>query len=112
MRKKLLWGGAVLIATGVVITILVWSTLDQEERPRNALTSKEIADGWVLLFDGETTEGWNIEGDVKVREGLMVLGDTQAASATSTKSFEDFELRFDYRFEMGQEGLLKMEKRG
>ena len=32
----------------------------------NTLTPKEVADGWLLLFDGATTFGWKIEGDAKV----------------------------------------------
>ena len=24
----------------------------------NSLSEKEVADGWILLFDGETTNGW------------------------------------------------------
>ena len=26
--------------------------------PHNTLSAQEIADGWQLLFDGETTDGW------------------------------------------------------
>src|SRR5438874_756540 len=48
----------------------------------NALTPKEIADGWVMLFDGETTFGWKTEGTVKVEDGKLVLGGEKAASAT------------------------------
>src|SRR5580698_6557665 len=30
-----------------------------EDKPKpNTLTPKEIAEGWILLFDGETTYGW------------------------------------------------------
>lgn len=29
-----------------------------EEAAPNTLTAQEIEDGWVLLFDGETTDGW------------------------------------------------------
>lgn len=29
-----------------------------EEAPLNALTEAEAADGWILMFDGETSEGW------------------------------------------------------
>src|SRR5205823_538231 len=47
-----------------------------------------------------------------VREGLMVLGGSQVASVTSTRSFEDFELQFEYRFEEGQEGMLEMKRQG
>ena len=33
----------------------------------NQLTEKEIAEGWVLLFDGETFDGWE-SIDVEIRE--------------------------------------------
>ena len=29
-----------------------------EERVPNTLTAQEVEDGWILLFDGETTDGW------------------------------------------------------
>src|SRR5262249_37308918 len=32
-------------------------------RPRPA---KEADDGWLLLFDGETTSGWKVEGEARV----------------------------------------------
>jgi hypothetical protein len=112
MKKKLLWGAAVLFATLVVIAIVLWSTADQDEGPSNTLSPQEIAEGWVLLFDGETTRGWDIEGEAAVREGLLILGGSRVATASSTKSFEAFELRFDYRFESGQEGRLEMQRHG
>ena len=31
----------------------------QDKAKPNTLTPKEIADGWILLFDGETTYGWD-----------------------------------------------------
>jgi hypothetical protein len=53
----------------------------------NALTPQEIADGWILLFDGETTFGWKFDGDAKVNEGTLVVGGDKAAVATVTTSF-------------------------
>ena len=43
----------------------------------NSLTPKEIEEGWILLFDGETTYGWKTEGDVKVEEGQIKNGRCQ-----------------------------------
>src|SRR6266702_6833859 len=37
----------------------------QEKAKPNTLTPKEIADGWILLFDGETTFGWWSPSDSK-----------------------------------------------
>ena len=43
------------------------------ERVVNTLTPKEIADGWVLLWDGETTFGWHNPNDSKwtIAEGML-----------------------------------------
>ena len=40
----------------------------------NVLTPQEIADGWIMLFDGETTFGWLTNGPVRVDGGQMILG--------------------------------------
>jgi hypothetical protein len=47
----------------------------EKDKPKpNTLTPKEIADGWVLLFDGETTFGWKIDGAAEVKDGVLILG--------------------------------------
>jgi hypothetical protein len=50
----------------------------------SALTPKEVADGWILLFDGETTFGWTINGEAKVSNGKLLLGSDKTAVATPT----------------------------
>ena len=54
---------------------------------RNTLAPAEIADGWILLFDGTTTFGWSISGDVKIENGKMILGDKNETIARTTSSF-------------------------
>lgn len=71
----------------------------QEKAKPNTLTAKEIAEGWILLFDGETTFGWKIDGDVKVDAGvLQFLGD-KAASAWTSSYYKGFQIDFEYRQE-------------
>ncbi len=53
----------------------------------NTLTPQEVADGWILLFDGETTFGWQVDGDAKVSDGALVLGGDKATVATVTSAF-------------------------
>jgi hypothetical protein len=66
---------------------------DDKAKP-NTLTPKEIADGWVLLFDGETTFGWKAEGDVSVKDGRLVLaGGDKGAAISCTARFGAFELK-------------------
>jgi hypothetical protein len=67
-----------------------------DTRP-NTLTPKEIADGWILLFDGESTFGWTIDGDTKVRNGVLVVGGMGAATPSlATRFGTDFQLQFDF----------------
>jgi hypothetical protein len=41
----------------------------------NALTAKEMREGWLLLFDSETTAGWKTEGEAaRVEKGRLVFG--------------------------------------
>jgi hypothetical protein len=65
----------------------------------NTLTPREITDGWLLLFDGETTFGWKIDGEAKVADGSLVLGGAKDTSATLTTQFGDFELSVEHRLE-------------
>ena len=60
----------------------------------NTLTPKEIADGWILLFDGETTFGWIGKG-LKADGGALHFGDVGAA--LSSVQFASFEFRGEYQ---------------
>jgi hypothetical protein len=68
---------------------------DDKPKP-NTLTAKEIADGWILLFDGETTFGWKVEGEAKVKEGILHVGGKEAATVSTTTTFGLADLKFDY----------------
>jgi 3-keto-disaccharide hydrolase len=67
----------------------------EEPAKANALTPKEIADGWIMLFDGETTFGWKIDGEAKVKDGIMYLGGSQLTTAAVTTDFHKYELQID-----------------
>ena len=69
---------------------------------QNKLTPKEIADGWILLFDGETTFGWKANNSapgkaLKVTDGALDLADLGASGVVSTVPFGPFELFFEYQ---------------
>lgn len=78
----------------VLLMLLATLTLHAADEPKpNTLTPQEIADGWLLLFDGETTFGWKIEGEAKVENGALILG--KKTSATSNISFGSCLLKYD-----------------
>jgi hypothetical protein len=65
----------------------------------NTLTPAEIADGWILLFDGESTFGWAARGDAKwtVTDGeLTTQPGSGAGMLATTTEFADFELQADF----------------
>jgi hypothetical protein len=79
---------AVLFAAGPV-------SADDAPKP-NTLTPKEVAEGWLLLFDGETTFGWKTDGDVKAKDGeLIVTGPKDKVVASFQHLPYQFELLFD-----------------
>jgi hypothetical protein len=81
-----------------------------DKTPPNPLTPQEIADGWLLLFDGETTFGWQVEGDAQVANGALELGGK--AETTASQSFGDFELRLECRVEGAKSAELFVKRTG
>ena len=74
--------------TWLILVALAHPAFADDKAKPNTLTRKEIADGWILLFDGETTFGWQTEGDVTVKNGTLLLrGGDKGASVTTTTAF-------------------------
>jgi hypothetical protein len=69
-----------------------------EAKP-NTLTPNEIADGWILLFDGETTFGWDAIGKPAIRGGVLIHGGDQDIRAFTTTAFREYHLEFEYLIE-------------
>jgi hypothetical protein len=81
--------------TAAVLLIAAAPAPGDDTKPP-ALTDKEVADGWLLLFDGETTFGWKVDGDAKVKDGVLLLGGGQKeTTATLTTRFASYELRME-----------------
>src|SRR2546421_5791500 len=78
-------------------TLAAWSA-DDPKPQHNHLTSGEIADGWLLLFDGETTFGWQSPNGSKwtIAEGILAPQAEKPGLLVSTTAFADYELQFDY----------------
>ena len=61
---------------------------DDKPKP-NTLSAKEVADGDVLLFDGETTFGWKVDGAAEVKDGKLIIGRGKKTVAYPTTGFGD-----------------------
>jgi hypothetical protein len=69
-----------------------------ESKP-NTLTPQELAEGWILLWDGETTFGWEALGKAewKINEGILSAKSGENGWLATNTQFADYVLRVDYR---------------
>ncbi len=67
----------------------------------NALTDEEQADGWLLLFDGDSLEGWKTSSDEPsrrpVEEGALNPHGCGGYMLIHERDWHDFELRLDFK---------------
>src|SRR6476659_8337692 len=93
-----------MLATCVVLAFALPAFA--EDKP-NSLTPREIADGWMLLFDGESTFGWvalpRTTADAplppRVATGALIVAGTDKGSAFVVQSMplEDYELTYELK---------------
>src|SRR5262245_61843600 len=82
------------ILAALAVTLLSFSVRAEDTKP-NTLTPQQIADGCLLLVDGETTFGWKVQGDVKIADGVLTLGGRKDSCVIATTSFGYCSLQFD-----------------
>lgn len=70
---------------------------------QNTLSAEEIADGWILLFDGETLFGWQpaTKADWRVADGAIVVTSGEPGLLNTTSRFADYVLKVDFRSVQG-----------
>jgi hypothetical protein len=83
-----------------------------EDKIANPLTAAEIAEGWLLLFDGQTTFGWDIEGEASAAKGVLTLGGKKTTVALFNTQFNNFEVRLECRCEGDEAGKLLVRRGG
>ncbi len=84
------------------------------EQAQNTLTKQEVADGWLLLFDGKTLFGWENHGDGKwkVVDGTLVCEEGAGGWLGTTTEFADCILKCQYRIsKTGNSGIFVRAKR-
>lgn len=70
-----------------------------DEPPHNQLTDAELADGWILLFDGETAYGWRPTSDANwnVADGMISVSTGEPGLLHTTSQFGDYALSLEFR---------------
>ncbi len=86
------------------------------QAPHNQLTEQEQAEGWELLFDGETLSGWRdyngegLTGPWVVEEGQIKAeghGSDESGYIVTDKQYENFVLTWDWKISPGgNSGML------
>lgn len=98
----------------VFFTACTSSKSSQVSAQPNTLTKKEIKDGWILMFDGESKKGWHVynnqtDGSAwKVENGTLML-DPKAKGPDNAgggdiifeDEFENFHLKLEWKLEKG-----------
>jgi len=85
------------------LVILITSTLAAHAAEPNKLTPEELADGWILLFDGETDYGWHAakQANWKVEAGAITVSEGEPGLLATTSEFADYELHLEFRAPRG-----------
>jgi len=94
----------------LVILAAIFNCYAFKSDSNNTLSAKEIAGGWKLLFDGQTTKGWHLYNSPtsftiwKAKDGELFC-DPQDKSGTgdliTDKEYKNFDLKFDWKLPKG-----------
>ncbi len=93
-RKDLIRAGI-----GALTALAFFSSVSLGQTGDNTLSAEQRADGWELLFDGETTTGWT--GDWEVADGVLRRAAGGMGSARTEELFTDFQLSLDFYIDEG-----------
>ncbi|MGQ9576830.1 MAG: 3-keto-disaccharide hydrolase [Thermoguttaceae bacterium] len=96
MARKPVGKPAALVAVLIVGFLAAPSGAGQAP---NTLSPDEIAEGWILLFDGQTLFGWKPASDANwhVAEGALTADSGQPGLLCTTSQFGNYLLRVDFR---------------
>jgi len=93
-----------LLSAAFVFVLIVASVpAGAQSAEPNTLAPEEIADGWILLFDGATLFGWQAAtaADWRVVDGTVTVSSGQPGLLASTSDFGDYQLQLDFKTPKG-----------
>ncbi|MDG2424249.1 MAG: DUF1080 domain-containing protein [Phycisphaerales bacterium] len=82
------------------------SSVHQHVPNHNTLTTRQQAEGWELLFDGQTMDSWRGFNKEEVPEGWSIIDGSivrtgQGGDIITREQFDDFELSLDWQVASG-----------
>jgi len=92
---------------GLLGVLIVVTGVSAAAGEHNSLSDEARADGWQLLFDGETTSGWrNYQSETlsdgwQVDDGTLALTGRGAGDIVTLAQYADFELLLDWQVQKG-----------
>lgn len=89
------------------IWLPIFFACQTNEPKQNTLSEKEKADGWILLFDGESTKGWHMFSKPTMQHAWKAIDGTLTTDTKDTTGvhgdivtdsvYENYELVFEWR---------------
>ena len=105
---------ALTIATAFLAALISTQTLRAADAV-NELSADEKAQGWRLLFDGQSLNGWHLyakkgqpDAGWKVEDGMLKkLAKVRGGDIATDQTFGDFDLRWEWRVAAGGNNGVK-----
>ena len=102
------------VETGDMDTTAVEATTPDMARAMNLLTEDERAEGWELLFDGESFDDWrgfqqdSVPSGWTIEDGAIhFTGENGGGDLITEEEFDDFELALEWKIsEGGNSGII------
>ena len=89
------------MATSLVLILIasIAGSAPVSAAEHNTLSPEEVAQGWLLLFDGETDFGWRPSSQVdwQIVDGTIAAGQGEKGLFYTTGQFGDYLLKVDFR---------------
>ncbi len=88
-----------VLAAALLGSLLIGQAARAQASASPQLTDEEVAQGWISLFDGETTFGWEptSKADWKVVDGELRVASGAPGFLATTSEFADYELHAEFR---------------
>ena len=96
------------------------ASAEEVSRLNNKLSEKELAEGWKLLWDGETTNGWRgakladfPKNGWKIENGILKVMKSDGGESTNggdivtTEKYQNFILKVDFKITKGANSGIK-----